>query len=82
MVRSCPIDSLVACSMALRYIYSPGRFFAVAELKAMLAWLILHYDVKMEKEGVFPEPTYFQDQAPPNYTAKVLFRKRQDKSML
>ena len=79
MVRPCLIDSLVACLMAWRYNYSPGRFFAVAELKAMLAWFVLHYDVKMEKEGVFPEPTYFQEQCPPNYTAKVLFRKRQDK---
>ncbi|KAI0804683.1 cytochrome P450 [Irpex lacteus] len=55
----------------------PGRFFAVAELKAMLAWLVLHYDVKMENEGVFPDPIYFQAQSPPNQTAKVLFRKRQ-----
>lgn len=49
----------------------------MAELKAMLAWLVLHYDVKMENEGVFPEPIYFQAQSPPNQTAKVLFRKRQ-----
>ena len=45
----------------------------------MLAWLVLHYDVKMEKEGVFPKPTYFQAHSLPNKTARVLFRKRQDK---
>ena len=58
---------------------SPGRYFALAELKAMLAWLVLHYDVKMEKEGIFPKPTYFQAHSPPNHTAKVLFRRRQGK---
>ncbi|KAI0804677.1 cytochrome P450 [Irpex lacteus] len=54
----------------------PGRFFAMAELKAILAWLVLHYDVKMENEGVFPAPMYIQAKSPPNPNAKVLFRRR------
>ncbi|KAI0084548.1 cytochrome P450 [Irpex rosettiformis] len=57
----------------------PGRFFAVAELKAVLAWLVLHYDLKMENEGVFPEPSYYQARCPPSSSAKALFRKRKDK---
>ncbi|KAI0691476.1 cytochrome P450 [Cytidiella melzeri] len=55
----------------------PGRFFAVAELKMILAHVVLNYDMKMEKEGVFPEPMYFQQSSPPSHSAKVLFRKRQ-----
>ncbi|KAF8145980.1 hypothetical protein K438DRAFT_1629082, partial [Mycena galopus ATCC 62051] len=32
----------------------PGRFFAVTELKAMMAHLVMNYDVKAEVEGVRP----------------------------
>lgn len=48
----------------------------MAELKAILAWLVLHYDVKMENEGVFPAPMYIQAKSPPNPNVKVLFRRR------
>ena len=51
----------------------------MAEMKAILIWLVLHYDVKMEAEGVFPKPIHFQAHSPPNKTARVLFRKKQDK---
>ncbi|KAI0804678.1 cytochrome P450 [Irpex lacteus] len=54
----------------------PGRFFAVAELKALLAYIVLHYDIKMENEGVFPKPLYIQSKSPPNRSARVLFRRR------
>ncbi|KAI0703403.1 cytochrome P450 [Cytidiella melzeri] len=55
----------------------PGRFFAVAELKMVLGHLVLNYDVKMENEGVFPEPTYFGHHSPPSHSATVMFRRRQ-----
>ncbi|TFY69205.1 hypothetical protein EVJ58_g555 [Rhodofomes roseus] len=51
----------------------PGRFFAAVELKAMLAHLLITYDVRPEKEGVQP-PRSFQGGA---NTMKIFFRKRQ-----
>ncbi|KAL4251285.1 cytochrome P450 family protein [Abortiporus biennis] len=55
----------------------PGRFFAANELKAMLAHIVLNYDVKFEHEGVRPENVWFGTTLVPAPTAKVLFRKRQ-----
>ena len=54
----------------------PGRFFAVNELKAMMAYVVMNYDVKAEVEGVRPENVYFGTRLIPSPTAKVLFRKR------
>ncbi|KAI0070826.1 cytochrome P450 [Panus rudis PR-1116 ss-1] len=56
----------------------PGRFFAANELKAMLAHIVVTYDVKLEKEGEMPPCTSVASTVIPNVTAKVLFRKRQD----
>ncbi|KJA21006.1 hypothetical protein HYPSUDRAFT_203391 [Hypholoma sublateritium FD-334 SS-4] len=53
----------------------PGRFFATAEIKLMLAHLIAHYDFKMEYD-VYPEKIIFEGNALPNREAKVLFRRR------
>jgi hypothetical protein len=55
---------------------SPGRFFAVNELKAMLAYVVLNYDVKTEEDGVRPSAKWFAHQSVPNPTASVMFRKR------
>ncbi|KAJ7829871.1 cytochrome P450 [Mycena olivaceomarginata] len=38
----------------------PGRFFAATELKAMLAHLVINYDVKAEVEGVRPPDLVFK----------------------
>lgn len=54
----------------------PGRFFAVAELKTMLAHVLLTYDVKLEQEGVRPADHWFTFTAMPNQTAGLMFRKR------
>ncbi|EGN93634.1 hypothetical protein SERLA73DRAFT_189361 [Serpula lacrymans var. lacrymans S7.3] len=54
----------------------PGRFFAANELKAMLAHVVMTYDVKLEDEGVRPVNFIFNTASSPNPTAKVLFRKR------
>ncbi|KAF8957287.1 cytochrome P450, partial [Flammula alnicola] len=54
----------------------PGRFFAVNELKAMLAHVLLTYDVKLPNDGPRPENVWFQAGCAPNPTAHVMFRKR------
>ncbi|OBZ79756.1 Ent-kaurene oxidase [Grifola frondosa] len=54
----------------------PGRFFAANELKAMLAYIVLHYDVKFEDEGKRPENVAFGVNVVPALDAQVLFRKR------
>ncbi|KAJ7246815.1 cytochrome P450 [Mycena haematopus] len=53
----------------------PGRFFAVNELKLMLAYILQHYDVKLE--GPRPPTEWFGTLAAANRTAQVQFRKRQ-----
>lgn len=68
---------LVSCllmSIKLNFC-SPGRFFAVNELKAMLAYVLLTYDVKTV-DGERPEQKWFAQQCVPNPTASVMFRKR------
>jgi len=54
----------------------PGRFFAANELKAMLAHVLLTYDVKTEVEGQRPSDMWFSAHCLPNQTAKILFKKR------
>ena len=54
----------------------PGRFFAVNELKAMMAHLLLTYDVKLENEGVPPPPRWFGPALIPDGKAEVMFRAR------
>ncbi|KAK7682140.1 hypothetical protein QCA50_014726 [Cerrena zonata] len=53
----------------------PGRFFAANELKGMLAHVVTTYDLKLEKEGIVPEPTWIANALLPNQ-GNVLFRKR------
>ena len=58
--------------------YSPGRFFAVNELKAMMAHLVLNYDVKFEDGQACPENLWFAMSILPDPSIKVLFRKRRN----
>ncbi|SJL14131.1 uncharacterized protein ARMOST_17586 [Armillaria ostoyae] len=51
----------------------PGRFFAVNELKALMSYVLLNFDVKMDK---VPETGWFLSDRFPNQSSKVLFRKR------
>ena len=52
-------------------------FFAANELKAMLAHLVLHYDVQLEGGSrVKPENEWNTTSASPRRTAKAMFRKR------
>ncbi|KAJ7796327.1 cytochrome P450 [Mycena olivaceomarginata] len=54
----------------------PGRFFAATELKAMMAHLVINYDVEAEVEGVRPADKVFDTRIYPNAAGKVRFRKR------
>jgi len=53
----------------------PGRFFASLELKCMLAYLVLHYDVKTPIEGVRPPDEWFGPTSNPARNAEILFRR-------
>ncbi|KAI0795967.1 cytochrome P450 [Abortiporus biennis] len=55
----------------------PGRFFAAVVLKCMISHMILHYDLRMEHEGVVPEPVWYGDRMMPNPKANVMFRRRE-----
>ena len=69
--------SIIAHVMTHRFaLSSPGRFFAASNLKSILAWVILNYDVKLENEGVRPENFYTALSIQPNPDAQVLFKKR------
>lgn len=54
----------------------PGRFFAAAEMKAMLAHVVLEYDVRAETPGVRPQDRLIGITNFPDPEARVLFRKR------
>ncbi|KAJ7081018.1 cytochrome P450 [Mycena epipterygia] len=55
----------------------PGRFFAATELKAMLAHLILQYDVMLDSaDGKRPPDQSIASAWIPNRTASVWFRRR------
>ena len=57
--------------------FSPGRFFAANELKAMMAYTVLNYDVKMQDDSGIPEPVWYSVKVMPNREAQVMFRRRQ-----
>ncbi|TFY80428.1 hypothetical protein EWM64_g3587 [Hericium alpestre] len=54
----------------------PGRFFAALELKCMMAYVLLRYDVKMADEGIRPRDQWFGPLCIPGGHANVLFRRR------
>jgi ent-kaurene oxidase len=54
---------------------SPGRFFAVNEIKLMLAFMILRYDIKTKDEKR-PEDIKFAMHLIPDMKAEILFKKR------
>ncbi|PPQ94096.1 hypothetical protein CVT25_009247 [Psilocybe cyanescens] len=54
----------------------PGRFFAVTELKTMVAHIVTNYDIKLEKDHEYPQKVFLEQQSFPNMQAKIMFRKR------
>ena len=67
---------LSAQSMADAFATSPGRFFAANELKAMLAYTVVNYDVKFEDAGIRPLNKWLGLTIIPDPTASVMCRKR------
>lgn len=55
---------------------SPGRFFATNEVKTMLAYILLNYDVKMPDGHGHPSEMWFGVTSITDPTAEVMFRKR------
>ncbi|RDX42957.1 cytochrome P450 [Lentinus brumalis] len=54
----------------------PGRFFAANELKAMLAYIVLHYDLKSAGDGGRPPNVHIGTTVLPAMDGQVMFRKR------
>ncbi|KAF8997910.1 cytochrome P450 [Cyathus striatus] len=53
----------------------PGRFFAANELKLLLSYIVMNYDVKLAGTER-PKDTLFGPSRIPNMKAEVMFRKR------
>ncbi|KAI0368837.1 cytochrome P450 [Pilatotrama ljubarskyi] len=54
----------------------PGRFFAANELKSLLAFIILNYDLKLGGDGQRPRNIYWGLNVIPAPNGKVLFKRR------
>ncbi|KAF8554882.1 hypothetical protein OG21DRAFT_1012740 [Imleria badia] len=54
----------------------PGRFFAAAKLKMMLAHIVTMYDIKLEENTTCPRSLHIGNLIGVNPTAKAMFRKR------
>ncbi len=69
---------LIILVHATDWIYrSPGRFLATNNLKVMLAYLLMNYDVKMAGDEGFPPELFFGINSTPDPRVKMMFRKRQ-----
>ena len=55
---------------------SPGRFFAANELKAMLAYIVVNYDLKIAGDGERPPNMYIAAIVVTSPKGEILFRKR------
>jgi hypothetical protein len=67
------------CSLHWGYSYSsisPGRFFAANEVKALLAHILVTYDIKLEEGKRAPRTLTIGSMRIPE-KANVMFRKRQ-----
>ncbi|KAJ6545820.1 cytochrome P450 [Mycena vulgaris] len=56
----------------------PGRFFVAAELKTLLAHLVMRYDLRAETEGVRPPDFAFGLVVLPSLSGNIFLRKRID----
>ncbi|KAI0865730.1 cytochrome P450 [Xylaria cubensis] len=54
----------------------PGRFFAAQEIKLILSYLLLNYEIKLRDGEARPKPMVFMMTKSPSQTAEVLFRRR------
>ncbi|KAI0722082.1 cytochrome P450, partial [Fomitopsis betulina] len=56
----------------------PGRFFAANIMKAMLAHVVVTYDIKSENLRKMPNERWFGRDLVPDRAAEVLFRRRHE----
>ncbi len=54
----------------------PGRFFAGNEVKMMLSYFLLHYDMKLKDGEERPKPMMLMMSKTPNPNGEVMFRRR------
>ncbi len=57
---------------SLKLVYSPGRFFAVNELKALMCYILMNFDVKTDDK--VPPCMWFSSERFPNPSSKVSFK--------
>ena len=57
---------------------SPGRFFAAAQLKALLAYMVINYDIKLEGNAR-PKNFFFSMNMLPSQSGSVLIKKCKSK---
>lgn len=56
----------------------PGRFFASAEIKAIMVYLPMNYDFKFPDDRTERPPSLiFETQNSPNHMGRILFKRRQ-----
>jgi hypothetical protein len=56
---------------------SPGRFFAVNELKALMGHVLINYEVKFARESKgCPAPVWFSAFVAPDESVELMLRKR------
>jgi hypothetical protein len=68
-------------SLTIRGTRSPGRFFAVNEMKTLFAHILLNYDVKLDSDTSCngpPQPLWNGIMMSPDPKARVMFRKRRN----
>ena len=69
-------DELILIRKPQLFAFSPGRFFAVNEMKVMMAYLVLHFDVKSEQNKLRPANQMIGTVIAPSQDGRVLFRQR------
>lgn len=73
---SFPYLSILLDSSHPNFVCGLCRFFAATELKAMLAHILINYDVKAEVDGVRPSDQFFGMHKMPNSQGKIFIRRR------
>lgn len=53
----------------------PGRFFAVNEIKVLLVYTLVNYDIKFAADAPEPKMMWFSGKTMPDMSAKVLLKK-------
>lgn len=67
------VGSVLTC---VAFGFSPGRIFAVTELKLMLAHVFLNNDVKLENGGPHLANMFIESSVVPDRNGRIMFRKR------